>query len=482
MTQPVQPQIRRGFVLLVVVQLLGASLSMAQPAAYDALMQDVLIEADIWDAEPKILVANYGFEGIIGVRLPFNEQTVRAAGGTWMDLPADIAAGAAIPTITSAVQAIGVPPVWGVQANTADAMPVVFSWPLLPETVQPSDFEIHLNDGSVVTPVGVSIRPCHEFNERNVAVVIGEFGNRLPPGTPGALFIERTVIVNDGSPLTLVGPGGVLRSAVGFSLESGNPYRAGDGPRLVGAKLTRMTTAGEDAPNGPGPAFLPNDGVALYGANAEYRLRMLTSAGLSPNGVSGVRPDEFSRYFRLHAEDNGSTVVLTEANLDYTLAGGQIRILGLADLGQPGQDLNAAYVEDWDNAIDIVLSGDEAAMRQITAVEIPAVDGYSPFFNPGGPGNDPTPGVAYTVPGPPDLEPVSIEIDDPQTVSLDRTNRCGPADVSAPFGSYDESDITAVIEWIEIGDPLGDFDSNGKLDFFDMLEYLRVLDDASGCP
>lgn len=473
---------RNFYVPLAVAQLLFASAAMAQQGAYDDLMQDVLVEADIWDPEPKMLVANYGFEGIIGIPLPYNEQAVRAAGGTWMDLPADLAATADIPTISSAVPVLGVAPVWGVQSNLADAMPIVFSWPLLPETVQPSDFEIHLSDGSIVNPVGVSIRPCHEFNERNVAVVIGEFGNRLPPGTPGALFIERTVIVNDGSPLTLVGPGGVLRSAVGFSLESGNPYRPGDGPVLVGAKLTRTTTAGEDAPDGPGPEFLPNDGVALFGADAEYRLRMLTSAGFSPNGVSGVRPNEFSRYFRIHAENNGSTVLLTEANVTYTLAGGQIRILGLSDLGPPGQDLNEVYVEDWDNAIDIVLSGDEAAMRQITAVEIPAADGYSPFFNPGGPGNDPTPGVTYTLPGPPDLEPVSIEIDGPRTVSIDRTNRCGPADVATPFGSYDAADIRAVVEWVDIGDPLGDFDGSGVLDFFDVVEFLRTSDEAGGCP
>src|SRR5207247_3188568 len=67
---------------------------------------------------------------------------------------------------------------------------------------------------------------------------------------------------------------------------------------------------------------------------------------------------------------------------------------------------NAAYVEDHDNYIDIILSGDEAAVRQITAVEIPASGGYLPFYNPGGPGNAPTPGVAYTTAGPAHLEPV----------------------------------------------------------------------------
>ncbi len=466
----------------VLVGVLIASAGHAQTPAYQALMQDVLVEADIWDEEPKILSASFGFDGILGIPgLVPNEPAVRAAGGTWMDLPADIAATAFIRTITTAAPAIALPNVYGVLATFADAMPIVFSWPILPQSVQPTDFELHLSDGSVTRPLGVSIVPCHEFNERNVAVVIGEFGNRLPPGTPGAVFLVRTVVVNDGTPLTLVGPGGVLRSVVGMSVDSGNPYLPNAGPTLVGAKLSRMSVAGEDAP--PNFAnFLPNDGTAAFGADAEYRLRILTSGGFSPDGVTGIRPDEFSRYFRLHASDGGSTVVLTETGVDYQLTGGRIRIMGLAELGQPGQVLNLAYVEDWDNYIDIVLAGDEAAMRQITAVEIPATGDYDPFYNPGGPGNDPTPGVLYTQPGPADLEPVTIAIDDPMVVSIDRTGRCGPADVAIPFGQYDGADLAAVIEWIDIGDPLGDFDQSDSVDFFDLIAFLRAFDAAAACP
>jgi len=56
-------------------------------------------------------------------------------------------------------------------------------------------------------------------------------------------------------------------------------------------------------------------------------------------------------------------------------------------------------------------------MRLITAVIIPASGGYSPLYNPGGPGNNPTPGVIYTQPGPTWTQPVTIAIDDPRTVS-----------------------------------------------------------------
>jgi hypothetical protein len=92
----------------------------------------------------------------------------------------------------------------------------------------------------------------------------------------------------------------------------------------------------------------------------------------------------------------------------------------MSDLGQPaGDDIayDDCYFEDRDNYIDLILIGDEAAARSITHVEIPAGDGYLPFYNPGGPGTDPFPEVTYTAPGPRDLEPVTIALDDPMRVS-----------------------------------------------------------------
>ena len=61
--------------------------------------------------------------------------------------------------------------------------------------------------------------------------------------------------------------------------------------------------------------------------------------------------------------------------------------------------------------------GDEAAARNGTFVEIPSLEGgYRPFFNPGGPGPEPFAGVRSTAPGPRDLEPVIIALDDPMRV------------------------------------------------------------------
>ena len=91
-------------------------------------------------------------------------------------------------------------------------------------------------------------------------------------------------------------------------------------------------------------------------------------------------------------------------------------MLGLADLGLLKAEYNDAYVEDHDNQIDIVMAGNEVAMRAITHVDIPAGNGFDPFLNPGGPGNDPQNAVRYTEPGPTTQQLVTIALDDPMTV------------------------------------------------------------------
>jgi hypothetical protein len=93
----------------------------------------------------------------------------------------------------------------------------------------------------------------------------------------------------------------------------------------------------------------------------------------------------------------------------------------LSDLGQAeGGEVafDACYDEDRDNYIDIILVGDEDAARNITILEIPSLEeGYSAFYNPGGPGRTPFEDVNYSAPGPRDLEPVIIALDDPMRVT-----------------------------------------------------------------
>ena len=80
-----------------------------------------------------------------------------------------------------------------------------------------------------------------------------------------------------------------------------------------------------------------------------------------------------------------------------------------AGMDEPELDVGAC--------VRAVRNGDEAAARSITDIEIPAQDDYLTFYNPGGPGPTPFPDVRYTAPGPPDLEPVTIALDNPMRVS-----------------------------------------------------------------
>jgi hypothetical protein len=377
---------------------------------YQSLLEDRLIDADLWGSTPEILSANYGFEGIEGV--PGDEAGVIAAGGAWMNITTPDASFAAY---TTAQTPTGVAFGFGYATDHADAMPICFSWPVLPSTVNPTDFRLTLNTGAVVKPDVASITPNFLYNKRSCVVIFGHFGNRLAPGTPGAVYPTQATIVDNGTTLKLVGPAGPV-SAVGLTKSCGNPYESGGGPKLIGAKLSIMNDVGQDAP----VAFqsnLPNGGTALYGADAQYRLRIYTTAGISPNGVAAILPTDFSNFFQIQVTDGGVTTLLTQTNIPYTFSEGTITIVGLADLGKYDLPLNDAYVADRDNYLDIILKGDEAAMRLITAVIIPASGSYSPLYNPGGPGNNPTPGVTYTEPGPTWTQPVTIAIDDPMTVS-----------------------------------------------------------------
>ncbi|GAB4210754.1 MAG: hypothetical protein OHK0012_01830 [Synechococcales cyanobacterium] len=378
--------------------------------SYELLQQDVIIQSDLWTDQPEILAANYAFENIVGVA--GGEPEVRAAGGTWNTVSCPDPPRR---TLTSSSQPNEVAFAFGYPVQFADAMPVVFSWPVLPSTVGASDFVLTLNTGERIQPEVASIYPNVEYNERHVVVLFGQFGNRLTPDTPGAVYPVQLEIIQDNSPLQLVGSNGVV-SAVGLTQSMAtHPYVTG--PSVVAAKLSRLSPLGEGAP-ALFSAQLPNDGLTLYGDEAQFRLRLFTSGGFSPDGVQGVHPDEFARFFRLHVDDgNGGTILLTEAGVNYAVPDGVIRILGLADLGPPQTNYDDCYLEDYDNYIDIILNGDVSAMRHILHVEIPASGGYAPFFNPGGPGNRPTSGVHYTAPGLAQLQPVTLAIEDPLTVS-----------------------------------------------------------------
>ncbi len=399
--------------------------------AYQMLRQDTITNADLWGPEPKMLAAGLGFTNIIGIpnlstdNVELSRTLTRLAGGAWNEVTCAPGTSPQLVSYTSAATPDAVANSYGQEVFYSDGLPIEFSWPMLPSSLAATDFQVTLNDGSRVQPQVVSIYPNMEYNERSVAVIFGHFGNRISPTRPGAIFPTSVQVVADDSPLQLVGPGGKLVSAVGLSAQSsGSPYTDPNvppgqrgGPKLVGAKLTRMSTEGDAAPD----AFsqnLPNDGVALYGDQAQFRLRTYTSGGMTADGVRGLWPTDFRRFFRLQAKsDTGQAVALTEVGKDYLVDGGRVRVLGLADLGKKQDSYDDCYVEDKDNYIDIILAGDAAAVAKITTVEIPSTGEYDPVYNPGGPGNDPAPGVRYSAPSPPIAQPVTIALDDPLTVT-----------------------------------------------------------------
>lgn len=388
------------------------------------MLDGTLVAADYWGDEPVILSAGLGFDNIIG--LPeITEETVRNAGGTWYgsltctngDVPAD-------GDRTSAVPASSIGSIAEGFAEYDDGLPIVFSWPLATETIDVTDFRFTLNTGEVVFPHAMTMTPNWEYNERNVVVAFGDFGNRGLSSEADVIFPIKLEIVADETPLLLIGPGGQEFDAVGLTWTTDTtPYDAG--PKLVGAKLNAVG----DAALGEGgvPLLerslgLPNDEFALYDEE-DFRIRVLTTGGFSPDGLTGLRPDMYEDFFRVHVNGpNGETVLLETVGEEYAVEGGTLRVVGLSELGQkenPDEGIfyDDCYTEDRDNYIDIILVGDEAAARNVTFVEIPALEGgYRAFYNPGGPGPEPFEGVRYTAPGPPDMEPVILALDDPMRV------------------------------------------------------------------
>ena len=412
-------------VLVVLAMGVMSSLNMQ-----DQLFDGALKEADYWSDEPVILSAGMGFEGIIGWP-EVNEETVREAGGSWYGSVMctngeDPPAGA----YTSTVSTAGIELFYKGTAEDDDGLPIVFSWPVATETVDLTDFQFTLNTGEIVFPNSAGLLPNWELNERNTVVVFGDFGNRGFSSEEGAIFPVRLDIVEDETPLLLIGPNGQEFNAVGLSWETDtSPYDSG--PKLVGAKINHV---GNEALGEGGLGFgtrsgvLPNDELSLYD-EGDFRIRVLTTGGFSPDGITGLTPTMFEDFFRIHAKGpNGEVVLLEKVGQEYVVAGGTLRIVGLSDLGQKENPVEGifyddCYAEDRDNYIDIILVGDEAAARNITHVEIPSLEGgYNAFYNPGGPGPEPFEGVRYTAPGPADLEPVINALDNPMRVSREAKN------------------------------------------------------------
>jgi hypothetical protein len=390
------------------------------PTIAPLLKADVVIGADMWDTVPRIMSLTLNFTDIIGVPGADSKDqatakaAVVAAGGAWSNISAK--ACSTKPTQISHTTAVSPEQYYGVTGLTGvhntDVVQVQTSWPVLPSTMDPTDFKITLNDGTVAPAISATVMPNFEYNERSVLILNGEFGNRLPKSDPAVKYPAKVEIVADATPMMLVGPQGKLASAVGLTMtndktpydtQSANP-ELWTGPRVIAAKITRMSTLGEGGPAPVSKTLLPNDGVAIFGKKAaEFRVRMLTVGGaLSPNGVRGLYPTDYRKYFRLVARDRrGKLIPLVNPGQKYIIDGQPITVVGIADLGKKQKTYDECYQEDSENQVDIILSGSAAAAQRIAILEIPADGGgYLPLYNDGGPGNSPTPGVVYTAKSP----------------------------------------------------------------------------------
>ena len=416
--------------VLLVVVVARILITLRDPAS--VVREDKLVNADMWDTEPRMMAAGLGFTNIIGIdglstdHLESSRTRVRLAGGAWNTPECAPGQEPELMNYTSAATPEAVKSTYGEEVHYSDGLPIEFSWPVLPSTVDADDFRVNLTDGTSVQPQVAAAWPNFEYNERSTVVIFGHFGNRIGPDEPGAIYPESVEVVQGETTLELVGTDKQRVSAVGMSAQApGSPYTDADvtpedrgGPRLAAAKLSRYTSEGDSGPALFSPGLLPNHGEALYGDKAQFRLRVFTTGGMTPDGVRGMWPTEYERFFRVIAiNDAGEEIQITDAGVDYEINGGRLRVEGLADLGVKRDSYDDCYREDKDNQIDIIFSGDEDAVRAVTRVQMPSTDGYSPVYNPGGPGNDPAPGVRYAAPSAPiDIE-VLMALDDPLVVN-----------------------------------------------------------------
>ena len=421
--------------LLAVIVLALAGPAAAQTDDYGPVGQaqhrDILIASDMWSKTPGIMGISLNFADIIAA--PDLDSSAKAnqsyadaraavlkAGGAWNDNVTCVAHKKwrtkpwAFTTTIGFAQYLSA---WGEKYAfpSMDVVQVQFSWPPRPSTLNGSDFAVTLNNGTVITDVrNASVGPNFEYNEGTTVVLNDErFANRKPKSHPEAIYPVSVTIIADDTPLQLVGSKGRLVSAIGmtgtndrtpYDTQSSDPTKW-TGPRMIAAKLTHMSTKGEGGPAILSGGLLPNDGVEIFGADAQYRVRIATIGGaFSPNGLSAMYPNEYRKFFQLVARsESGKLIPLMQANQEYLIDGEPITVVGIADrtLKATPKQFNECLQDDSENQIDIVLKGNEAAMRKLIAVKIPAQgNGYYPLYNDGGPGATPTAGQRYTAPGP----------------------------------------------------------------------------------
>jgi hypothetical protein len=384
-----------------------------------------------------VFSSGLGFLSIIGINTTDAASTV-AGGGTW-EANVTCPDGSPPPqnVLTSAVS----PNVWTAGydcvADGYGGLPACFSWPVLPSTASPDVFLVTLSNGTKMSPPCIGITPNLEYNERHCLVLFGDFGTRYLSSDPRSVTAVSVEVVKH---LKLVGPNGPV-SAVGLNFTQGkNPYDPGNGPKFITAKISKLSNVGEGVfvPQSISQSPYPNDGITLYGSQANvsemYRLRLFYTGGMTPDGVRGLQPVDFENYFYLLANSTSQQVNISKTNMDYSIGSlGSVKVLGLADTGKLEQVYSACYVDDKDNYIDIIIQASSPlAAAAITSVEA-FKDGYGGLYNPGGPGNNPSPNLIFTARSSPQSVAVQDAILDPRTVTYCKDPQNGGYSTNATY-------------------------------------------------
>ena len=396
----------------------------------NAIMNDILVNAEIWSNQIEIISMDVGFADSIGnpfVNTPngLTKEKLRyysgLVGAPFTDHICMLSDSNNSSTTTNSskekirsgiVSNLVVTSVTG-QADIfyGDAMPVVFSHPILFSTVIRDAFEITLNTGEKVVPSAVMVVPNWDYNERNVVVMIHDgLSNRKTWDEEGAIYPVSIEIVAD---VMFVDEFGDLINGRGLQGAAKYSYLE-RGPEIIKAKIYNATEIffNNDAATADALDLLKsenpfgianNDLLDLY-PNAQFGITVLSNWGMTKDGLTGFKPNDYNRLFQIKVElNNGETIVLAQSGIEYDVDGYTIEVIGLAELGVLQDSYDECYSEDRDNFYIIALNGDIEAMGKIKSVILPASgtnpetgEGYYSVYSPGGPGLYPNSTLTYS--------------------------------------------------------------------------------------
>lgn len=142
-----------------------------------------------------------------------------------------------------------------------------------------------------------------------------------------------------------------------------------------------------------------------------YRLRTYYSGGMTPDGLTGLTPTMFDRYFSLNFS-TGQTLSQSKVGLVLDGTNTTVTVLGLADTGLYLEEgYNPCYTDDRDNYIDIVLhvTGDAMVLETLLS-SFTAFSQQPGLYNPGGPGPFPFSSVRYVAPAAEQTFPIDVDL------------------------------------------------------------------------